>query len=526
MSRLCELTMHEARARIEQGGCDPRELLRDVLDQIERLNPLLHAYIAVDRRRLEAALDARLRQGPRGRLFGIPVTVKDNLCVQDEETACGSRILAGFRPPYHATAIDRLLQEGAVIIPRANMDEFAFGSSTETSYFGPTKNPWDPARVPGGSSGGSATAVAADLALGALGTDTGGSIRQPASFCGVVGLKPTYGRVSRYGLIAFASSLDQIGPITKDVTDCALLLSVIAGHDPKDSTSAPVDVPDYVGRLSAPIRGFRIGVPNLPKEGLDEQVGRAIEEATQVFQRLGCSTVPVDLPHIGSSIATYYVVAVAEASSNLARYDGVQYGYRATEPGYPRGFVWRSQTCGGGRRECREPGGERPPTHTLSLLDMYERTRDEGFGAEAKRRIILGTYVLSRGYYDAYYLQGMKVRTLIKRDFDEAFQRCDAVVLPTSPTPAFRLGEKLDDPLQMYLSDIYTISANLAGVPAISIPCGSSREGLPIGMQLVAAPFGEEALLRAAFAYEQATEWHHQTPAIKGSDPVGQSHGS
>jgi len=481
VTRLCELTMHEARARIEQGGCDPRELLRDVLDQIERLNPLLHAYVAVDRSRLEAALEARLRQGPRGRLFAIPVTVKDNLCVEDEETACGSRILAGFRPPYHATAIDRLLQEGAIIIPRANMDEFAFGSSTETSHFGPTKNPWDPTRVPGGSSGGSATAVAADLALGALGTDTGGSIRQPASFCGVVGLKPTYGRVSRYGLIAFASSLDQIGPITKDVTDCALLLSVIAGHDPKDSTSAPVDVPDYVGRLQAPVKGVRIGIPSLPKEGLDEQVGGAIEEAIKVFQRLGCSTVPVDLPHIGSSVATYYVVAVAEASSNLARYDGVQYGYRAT-------------------------GG--------SLLDMYERTRDEGFGAEAKRRIVLGTYVLSRGYYDAYYLQGMKVRTLIKRDFDQAFQRCDAVVLPTAPTPAFRLGEKLDDPLQMYLSDIYTISANLAGVPAISIPCGASHDGLPIGMQLVAAPFGEDMLLRAAYAYEQATPWHERTPPL------------
>jgi len=482
------LTIHELRSLIDKGEVHPRELLDDLLDEIARLNPTLQAYITVDPERLRAQLAERLRQEPRGKLFGIPITVKDNLCVQGEETTCASKILKGFVPPYHATSIERLIQEGAIIIPRANMDEFAFGSSTETSAFGVTKNPWDVNRVPGGSSGGAASAVAADLAIAALGTDTGGSIRQPASFCGVVGLKPTYGRVSRYGLIAFASSLDQIGPLTKDVTDCAWVLSIIAGQDPRDSTSAPVAVPDYVGFLKQGVKGLRFGVPQeyFPTEGIDPAVRAALEEAAQVLERLGMRRTGLSLPRTPSAVATYYIVATAEASSNLARYDGVQYGYRASANG------------------------------SGSLMAMYERTRAEGFGPEAKRRIILGTYVLSRGYYDAYYLKGLKVRTLIKQDFDAAWTQCDVILTPTSPSAAFRIGEKLNDPLQMYLSDIFTISANLAGIPAISIPCGLTPDGtLPIGMQLLAAPFDEARLLRVAYAYEQATEWHLRKPELR-----------
>jgi len=504
MGHLSELTIRELRPLIDTGACDPRELLKDLLEQIQRLNPPLKAYITVDPDRLTNQLADRLRHGPRGRLFGIPITVKDNLCVKGEETTCASRILRGFCPPYTASAIERLLQEGAILVPRANMDEFAFGSSTETSHYGVTSNPWDATRVPGGSSGGSASAVASDLAIAALGTDTGGSIRQPAAFCGVVGLKPTYGRVSRYGLIAFASSLDQIGPLTKDVTDAALLLSLIAGHDEQDSTSAPVEVPDYVGGLQQPVTGLRVGLPALPEDGLDAQVRAAIEGAVAVCGRLGMVTVPVELPHIATSVATYYIIATAEASSNLARYDGVQYGFRATA-----GSRLKAQ----GSRLSPSAFSLQPSARN-ELLEMYLRTRTEGFGPEAKRRILLGTYVLSHGYYDAYYLKAMKVRTLIKQDFDRAFERCDVVLLPTSPTPAFRLGEKLNDPLEMYLSDIYTISANLAGVPAISVPCGFSKAGLPIGLQLLAAPFAEGVLLRAAFAYEQATEWHLRKPTI------------
>jgi len=486
MDRLCTRTIHELRSLMDQGACDPQALLEELLEQIERLNPTLHAYITVDAERLRQRLEQRLRQGPRGKLFGIPITVKDNLCVQGEETTCASRILRNFRPPYTASAVERLCQAGAIIVPRANMDEFAFGSSTESSAYGVTRNPWDLERVPGGSSGGSACAVAADAAIAALGTDTGGSIRQPAAFCGVVGLKPTYGRVSRYGLIAFASSLDCIGPITKDVHDCALLLSVLAGYDPKDSTCAPVEVPDYVAAMQQPVQGLRFGVPNeyLIEAGIEPDVKAALEESCRALEQLGMQRVSVSLPHTSSAVATYYVVATAEASSNLARYDGVRYGARAA-------------TDGG------------------SLLDMYQRTRADGFGTEAKRRIILGTYVLSRGYYDAYYLKGLKVRTLIKRDFDEALTHCDVLICPTSPTAAFRIGEKLDDPLQMYLSDIFTISANLAGIPALSMPCGLTTKGLPIGMQLMAGPFREETLLQAAYAYEQATEWHRRKPDLR-----------
>ena len=510
---LATKTIHELRPLLDAGTVSPRDILDDVLARIAQLNPSLHAYLRVDPDRLRRQADG-VPSSKKGRLWGIPVTIKDNICINGEETACASKILSGFRPPYDATVIERLRREGALLIPGANMDEFAFGSSTENSAFGPTRNPWATDRVPGGSSGGSAAAVAADLAVAALGSDTGGSIRQPAAFCGIVGLKPTYGRVSRYGLVAFASSLDQIGPLTKDVRDAALLLSVIAGHDPRDSTSAPVEVPDYVARLDEPVKGLRVGLPKLPDTGLDRQVRQALDDALKRLERLGCTLVQIELPRIDKSIETYYIIATAEASSNLARYDGVQYGFRVDRGsglGAPRPADHERR---GGQGSGQLPPAPSPePRAESALLEMYLRTRTEGFGAESKRRILLGTYVLSQGYYDAYYLKGMKVRTLIKQDFDEAFTRCDVIVMPTAPSPAFRLGEKVEDPLQMYLSDIYTISANLAGVPALSLPCGFSREGLPIGLQLLAAPFTEDVLLRIAHAYEQATEWHRKKPA-------------
>jgi aspartyl-tRNA(Asn)/glutamyl-tRNA(Gln) amidotransferase subunit A len=481
--RLASKTIHELRELLAAGQA-PAELLDDVLNRIDAFNGQVRAYLSVpDRRRLHEELKRQWEAAPHGRLRGIPITIKDNICIAGEEVTCASRILAGFRSPYDATVIERLRREGAVLIPRANMDEFAFGSSTENSAFGGTRNPRareDDPRVPGGSSGGSAAAVAADLAIAALGSDTGGSIRQPAAFCGIVGLKPTYGRVSRYGLVAFASSLDQIGPLTKDVRDAAILLSVIAGHDPRDSTSAPGQAPDYEARLELP-KGVRIGVPSLSgSEGLEESVREAIARA---LRTLGLPTVPIELPHIDKAIATYYIVATAEASSNLARYDGVQYGMRAAGNG--------------------------------SLVDMYLDTRTQGFGAEAKRRILLGTYVLSQGYYDAYYLKGMKVRTLIKRDFDDAFTHCSVIAMPTSPTAAFKPGEKLTDPLQMYLSDVFTISANLAGMPAISICCGTGPDGLPIGFQLLAPPFKEDLLLQAAHHYEQQANWPSQRASLR-----------
>ncbi|MBI4357934.1 MAG: Asp-tRNA(Asn)/Glu-tRNA(Gln) amidotransferase subunit GatA, partial [Candidatus Omnitrophica bacterium] len=428
----------------------------------------------------------RIKVRGNGPLWGIPISVKDNIVTEGWETTCASQILKGFIPPYDATVIRKLREAGAIIFGKCNMDEFAFGSSCETSCYGPTRNPWNLDYVPGGSSGGSAAAVASGMALAALGSDTGGSIRQPASFCGVVGLKPTYGRVSRYGLVAFGSSLDQIGPITKTVEDAALLMNVLAGHDGLDSTSANVPVPDYTMFLGINVKGLRIG---LPKEyfvkGLDPEVDKSIKEAVRVLQDLGAQVVEIDLPHMKYAVAVYYVVAVAEASSNLGRFDGVEYGFRH---------------------------------ETQDLREMYFETRDQGFGAEAKRRILLGTFVLSAGYYDAYYLKGLKVRTLIKQDFDEAFKKVDVILGPTAPTPPFKLGEKLDDPLSMYLSDIYTISANLAGVPAMSIPCGFSRGGvtppLPIGMQLMAKPFDEETIFRVASAYENATKWCEQHPKL------------
>ncbi len=426
--------------------------------------------------------------GTEGPLRDIPVVIKDNICSDGDPTQCCSKILRGFVAPYDATVVRKLREAGAFIQGKANMDEFAFGSSCETSCFYPTRNPWDRARVPGGSSGGSAACVAADEAVMALGSDTGGSIRQPASFCGVAGMKPTYGRVSRYGLIAFASSLDQIGPLTKDVRDNALLLRTIAGPDDRDATSADLAVPDYTAILGRDVKGLCVGLPReYFIEGMDPEVRAALEEAIALLKKHGVTFVEVSLPHTEYAVATYYIVATAEASSNLARFDGVQYGPRALDP------------------SNKEDG---------ALVAMYKKTRGEGFGSEAKRRIILGTYVLSSGYYDAYYARALKVRTLIRGDFEKAFASCDLIVTPTAPTPAFRLGEKMDDPLAMYLSDIYTISVNLAGLPALSIPCGTTKGGLPIGLQILARPFDEEGIYRLAHFYEQKTPWHTLKPKL------------
>ena len=435
----------------------------------------MHAYISLDEEgalRKAEEVDARVARGEEvGVLAGVPVAVKDNICIKGMRTTCASKILENFVSPYDATVVEKLKAADAVFLGKTNLDEFAMGSSTENSYFGPTRNPHDPERVPGGSSGGSAAALAAGEAVLALGSDTGGSIRQPASFCGVVGLKPTYGRVSRYGLVAFASSLDQIGPMAKNVKDTALLLNVISGYDPRDSTSAPVEVPDFTKALDEGIEGIRIGLPReYFAEGLEDEVREKVLEAVDILEGEGAEVVEVSLPHTKYAIATYYIVAPAEASSNLARYDGVKYGFRA---------------------EGRD------------LYEMYCNTRSQGFGEEVKRRIMLGTYTLSAGYYEAYYLKALKVRTLIKQDFEEAFETCDLLATPTSPTVAFRLGEKVADPLTMYLSDVYTVSVNLAGLPGISVPCGSS-DGLPVGLQLIGRPFDEETLLRVAHVVERS----------------------
>ncbi len=459
------------------------DIVESVYDRAEVIDKKVKGYILLEKEKgLRQAGDAQ-RKNRGGRLSGIPVAIKDLVCVKGEPTTCASRILEGFKPPYNATVIEKLITEGAIIFGKTNMDEFAFGSSCENSSYFPTLNPWDLERIPGGSSGGSAAVVAADEAIMALGSDTGGSIRQPACLCGIVGMKPTYGRVSRYGLIAFASSLDQIGPMTKDVYDAALLLSVIAGFDEMDSTSANIPVPNYPDFLINDVKGMKIGIP---KEyfvaGMDKEVEVSVKEAIGLYKKLGAQIVEISLPHTEYAVSVYYIVATAEASSNLARFDGVQYGYR-------------SKTSG-------------------NVLEMYENTRGEGFGAEAKRRIMLGTYVLSSGYYDAYYLRALKVRTLIKRDFDEAFKRCDCILTPTSPTAAFKVGEKRDDPLSMYLSDIFTISANLAGLPAISIPCGFTKNNLPVGMQLIGKPFDEGTLFRIAYTYEKNTDWHKRSPEI------------
>lgn len=446
----------------------------------ENLNEKLNAFLEIDR---QGALErAAAAENSNGALAGLPVAVKDNICVQGMQASCGSRILGDYHPPYNATVIERLTAAGAVVIGKTNCDEFAMGSSNENSAFGPVRNPWDTTRVPGGSSGGSAAAVAAGIVPVALGSDTGGSVRQPASLCGVVGLKPTYGRNSRYGLVAFASSLDQVGIFARNVEDVARVLGVIAGRDRHDATTADVPVPDYTASLTGDLKGARIGFPRvLFGEGLDAEVGDSVRAVVDVYRDLGAEIVDVELPHAKYAIAVYYIIATAEASSNLARFDGVRYGFRAED--------------------------------APELRQMYRRTREEGFGAEVKRRIMLGTYVLSAGYYDAYYLKAQKVRTLIKNDFLTAFGSCDAIITPTAPSTAFALGEKVDDPLAMYLNDIYTVTANLAGVPGLSAPCGLSSERLPIGFQLLGPYWSEPTLFKLAHAYQQARPFTER-PAV------------
>jgi aspartyl-tRNA(Asn)/glutamyl-tRNA(Gln) amidotransferase subunit A len=482
-------------ARLGAGEITSEEIVRSLLERsqrAERLNVFLH----LDPEQVLAqarALDSRRSAGEMlGRLGGVPVAVKDVLCVEGQPTTCGSRILQNFRPPYDATVIAKLRAAGAILYGKTNMDEFAMGSSTENSAYGPTLNPWDPTRVPGGSSGGSAAAVAAELAPLALGTDTGGSVRQPAAVCGVVGLKPTYGRVSRYGLVAFASSLDQVGTFSHNLADTALLLSVIAGQDPHDSTSVDQPVPDYLGALDQRPESLRIGVVReFFGAGLDEEVASSVEEAIGVYRKAGAVIKDVSLPHSRYGVPAYYIVASAECSSNLARYDGTTYGHRAAD------------------FSPRYPGEESLPP----LVRMMMASRAEGFGAEVKRRIMLGTFTLSAGYADQYYNKALQVRRKIRGDFDAAFQDVDVLLGPTSPTPAFKLGERTTDPLAMYLSDIYTITANLAGIPGISIPCGLTSQNLPIGMQLLAAPFAEEKLLQIARVFERETDWHLKRPA-------------
>jgi len=483
-----KLTLFELQENFTKGEVSAIEIATAYTQRLMAVEPKVKAYLTTTKKEgllAEAAiLDHKLRGWRKTQpLTAMPIAVKDNICTEGVKTTCGSRMLENFVPPYDATVVARLRSQGYALIGKTNMDEFAMGSSTENSAFGPTRNPWNLACIPGGSSGGSAAAVAADLCAAALGSDTGGSIRQPAACCGVVGLKPTYGRVSRYGLVAFASSLDQIGPITKDVRDAAVLLKIIAGHDPLDSTSADVPVPDYMKALKENMRGMKVGVPKeFFTEGMDPEVEQAVRAAVGQMQALKAEVREISLPMTEYAIAAYYLIATAEASSNLARYDGVRYGYRA----------------------AKEKG----------LLEMYLKTRQEGFGPEVKRRIMLGTYALSAGYYDAYYGKAQSVRTLIKRDFDEAFKEVDVIVTPTMPTPAFKLGEKIQDPLQMYLSDIFTISVNLAGVPAIVVPCGMSAAKLPIGLQIIGRPFEEDKIIRAAYAYEQATDWHLRKPPL------------
>ncbi|GBE36890.1 glutamyl-tRNA(Gln) amidotransferase subunit A [bacterium BMS3Bbin07] len=479
---LFRLGISEALDLLDKGEISSRDILDSLYSRIEAVDDRVRAFISLTRDRAYDRMEDLKGSEKRGLLSGIPLAIKDNLCIKGIETTCASKILKGFIPPYESSVTERLLQNGYILLGKTNLDEFAMGSSTENSGYFVTHNPWDLDRVPGGSSGGSAAAVAADECLGALGSDTGGSIRQPAAFCGVVGFKPTYGRVSRYGLVAFASSLDQIGPITKNVKDSALLLNVISGHDPRDSTSVPVEVPDFTAGLGREIRGLKVGVPKeYFIEGLDPEVEQGIKTAIGVLERLGAEIVEVSLPHTGYAVAAYYILATSEASSNLARFDGVKYGFRADGK---------------------------------DLIDMYMETRAQGFGPEVKRRIMLGTYALSAGYYDAYYKKAQQVRTLIKTDFEEAFKEVDVIVTPTSPTAAFKIGDKVSDPLQMYLSDIFTISVNLAGVPALSSPCGYTSEGLPVGLQVIGKHFDEETVLRVSYAYEQSTDWHKKRPGL------------
>jgi aspartyl-tRNA(Asn)/glutamyl-tRNA(Gln) amidotransferase subunit A len=458
-----------------------RETVEFAVNAAEKLNDSLNAFLEIDREGALRRASEIEKSGDNGALAGVPIAIKDNICVRGMQTSCGSRILGDYHPPYNATVIERLLDAGAVIIGKTNCDEFAMGSSNENSAFGPVRNPWDTTRVPGGSSGGSAAAVAAGIVPVALGSDTGGSVRQPASLCGVLGMKPTYGRNSRYGLVAFASSLDQVGVFAREAADLARVLGVIAGRDRHDSTTADVPVPDYAAALNGDFKGARLGFPPaLFGKGVDAEVDKSVKSVVEVYRELGAEIIEIELPHAGYAIAVYYIIATAEASSNLARFDGVRYGFRAEE--------------------------------TPKLRQMYRKTREEGFGAEVKRRIMLGTYVLSAGYYDAYYRKAQQVRTLIKNDFLTAFKSCDAIITPTSPTPAFALGEKVDDPLAMYLNDIYTVTANLAGTPGLSVPCGLSSARLPIGFQLLGPYWSEPTLLRLGHGYLQARPFTDRPP--------------
>jgi len=483
---LFEQTIHGLHQMLKARQTSSLEITTELLARIEATEAVTNAFITVTAEKAlrdAAAADRQISAGNCAPLTGIPVALKDIFLTEGIRTTCASRMLDTFIAPYDATAWVRMKDQGAVLLGKLNQDEFAMGSSCENSAFGPTRNPWNPDHIPGGSSGGSAAAIAAQQAIATLGTDTGGSIRQPASHCGCVGLKPTYGRVSRYGVIAYASSLDQVGPLTRDVTDSALLLGVIAGHDPKDSTSVDCPVPDYMAALKQGIKGMKIGLPReYFIDGLDADVQKAMDQAIATFRQLGAEFVEVSLPHTRYAVATYYLIATAEASSNLARYEGIRFGHRAEGTG--------------------------------GLLDLMMQSRAEGFGTEVKRRIMLGTYALSSGYYDAYYLKAQKVRTLIQRDFIDAFTAVDLLLTPVAPTPAFRIGEKAADPLQMYLSDIFTIPVNLAGICGISVPAGISSIGLPIGLQLLGRPFGEETILQAAYNFEQATQWHTKKAAL------------
>jgi len=484
-----EMSAKELHDKIAAGEVTSVQATKMVLARIKKLDPEIGAYISTfgsDALEKAENVDRRVAAGESvGALAGVPIAVKDVMCATFGATTCASKILQNFHAPYNATVIERLLNADAVILGKTNMDEFAMGSSTENSGLKQTVNPWDRSRVPGGSSGGSAAVVATRMCFAALGSDTGGSIRQPASFCGVVGLKPTYGRVSRFGLVAYGSSLDQIGPLTRTVSDCALMLNVIAGHDPADSTSVDEEtapVSDYLERLDEPIENLKIAVVPQFAAGADEQVRKAVDEAVEVYEKLGAEVIKINMPHLDYAIAAYYVIATAEASSNLARYDGVHYGYRTANPG--------------------------------DYIEVYSKSRAEAFGKEVKRRIMLGTYALSSGYYDAYYLKALKVRNLIRNDFNTAFEKCDCIMMPVSPTTAFKIGEKIDDPLKMYLSDIYTIAANLAGIPAISIPCGFDEQDLPIGLQILTPAFTEDKLLRIARMFETQTDYHKRSPQL------------
>lgn len=482
-------TVKQLHDKIAAGQITGTDVVKTVFERIDTYEPTIGAYLSLyqDRALQQAkAIDDKIAAGqPVGPLAGVPIAIKDNMCTTFGATTCGSKILEHFHAPYNAHVVEKLLAADAVIIGKCNLDEFAMGSSTENSGLKKTVNPWNTTRVPGGSSGGSAAAVAAGLCCGAFGSDTGGSIRQPASFCGVVGLKPTYGRVSRYGLVAYGSSLDQIGPLAQDVTDAALLMNVIAGHDEHDSTSVPetmAPVDDYLGQLEIPVEKLKIAtVPHLNR-GADASVQKALQQALEVYRSLGAEIVEIDMPHFDYAIGAYYVIATAEASSNLARFDGVHYGYRSP--------------------------------NAKDYVEVYSKSRDEAFGTEVKRRIMLGTYALSSGYYDAYYLKALKVRSLIRSDFTKAFEQADCLMLPVSPTTAFQFGEKTDDPLQMYLADIYTIAVNLAGIPGISIPCGFDGNNLPIGLQILSGPFSEGKLLRIARMHEKQTDWHKRKPSL------------